>query len=98
MEGLESLDGAARGTPTLSLPLSTRGGDKEGKVAALAVSSLQATILKMLQIWGRAQRRQWMVRDLEEFLAVHVGGWPRKTNRAGYEGKAAEANHAFASN
>jgi hypothetical protein len=60
--------------------------------------SAEATILQSLRLWGRAQRRRRMVQDLEQFLAAHIGGWPRKSGAAAGERIGAEARNAFASN
>lgn len=49
------------------------------------------------RLWERALRRLRMVRDLEVFLAVEVGGWPLKSNRAVDPRSSAEAGRAFAS-
>jgi hypothetical protein len=73
-------------TPTSALSESTRGGEKSGR------------ILQLLEELGRAQRRRRMVRDLETFLAVRAGGWPRKLSQGFHQRSRAEAGDAFASN
>jgi hypothetical protein len=64
----------------------------------LASAASDATIsLTSLHLWGRALRRQRMVRDLEVFLAIEVGGWPLKSNQAIRQRSSVEAGRAFAS-
>jgi hypothetical protein len=71
-------------------------GRHASNVLASAASDATITVTS-LHLWGRALRRQRMVRDLEVFLAVEVGGWPLKSNRAVHPGSSAEAGRAFAS-
>ena len=73
-------------------------GFMESSPGGLANSVSEATILQSLRLWGRAQRRRRMVQDLEQFLAAHIGGWPRKSGAAAGERIGAEARNAFASN
>ena len=80
-----------REAPTLALPRrpaasGTRGGEIWG------------TILESIVACGREQRRRRVLRDLEAFLAVRAGGWPRKMSRGGHQRNGAEAGDAFASN
>jgi len=73
-------------------------GFMETSPDALANPGPEATILPSLRLWGRAQKRRRMVRDLEEFLAACIGGWPRKSSRFVRHQTSAEARDAFASN
>ena len=88
-----------RGPAVTGLALSSAAGvEKRGATYNLALAPTAATIRRVMQLWGRAQRRQRMVRDLEDFLAIQVGGWPRKSDRMSSDRRSAEANHAFATN
>lgn len=73
-------------------------GFMESSPDGLANGGSEATILQSLRLWGRAQRRRRMVRDLEQFLASRIGGWPRKSGRNVRAQISAEARDAFASN
>jgi hypothetical protein len=64
----------------------------------LAAQPSQATIMNMIRVWNRAQRRHRMVRDLEHFLGLRCGGWPLKRERPVNQRKGAEARDAFAAN
>jgi hypothetical protein len=70
-------------TPSPVLRRDTWGGANEGLPRGLESSSREGRI--------RALRSRRMVRDLEQFLAVHLDGFVQEANSA-------EAGDAFASN
>jgi hypothetical protein len=71
-------------------------------IDVLAGQPSQATMMQSIRMWKRAQRRQRMVRDLEQFLGIQCGGWPLKrrpsSDLSSNERKSAEARDASASN